>query len=136
MNAKAFNRKLTKEKSTSAKAAGGGARTIEVEFVHEWPEAREVYLSGSFNNWSCSSLPMRKDEKGVWRLRVPLTPGRHEYRYIVNGEWRCDTWASESVPNPYGSCNSVVEVTSAPEQPLRQTGPEPSTDRRTLLTPR
>lgn len=111
MNAKILNRKTAKEKPNPGKAADGGPKTIEVEFIYESPAAVEVYLAGDFNAWGRSSLPMRsKDEKGVWRLRVPLTPGRHEYRYIVDGEWQCDPRCCDYVPNPFGSCNCVVEA--------------------------
>ena len=85
-------------------------KNIRVEFVYESPTAKEVCLSGDFNNWNFSSLPMRKDRNGIWRLRLPLTAGRHEYRFIVDGEWQCDPRAYDYVPNPFGSCNCVVEM--------------------------
>lgn len=110
MNAKTLNRKTAKGKPNPARAADDGPKTIEVEFTYESPTALEVCLAGDFNDWSRSNLPMRKDEKGVWRLRVPLTPGRHEYRYIVDGEWQGDPCACDYVPNSFGSCNCVVEV--------------------------
>lgn len=69
-----------------------------------------VCLSGGFNNWSFNSLPMCKDEKGVWRLRLPLPPGRHEYRYIVDDDWQNDPCACSYVPNEFGSCNYVLEA--------------------------
>jgi|SRR5579883_747824 1,4-alpha-glucan branching enzyme len=85
-------------------------KTIEVEFAYESPTAKEVYLAGDFNNWSFNSLPMRKDEKGVWLLRLPLTVGRHEYRYIVDGDWQNDPCAGGYASNGFGSCNCVAEA--------------------------
>jgi len=84
---------------------------VEVEFVYDSPTAKEVYLAGDFNNWSANGLPMRKTEDGDWRIRVPLSPGCHEFRYIVDGEWKCDPRLRDYVPNPFGSCNCVVKVT-------------------------
>ncbi len=55
------------------------AKNIEVEFAYASPAAKEVYLAGDFNNWIPDNLVMCKDARGIWRARVPLTPGRHEY---------------------------------------------------------
>lgn len=89
-------------------------KTIEVEFIYESSTAKDIYLAGDFNNWSFNSLPMRKDEDGVWRVRLPLTAGRHEYRYMVDGDWQNSPCAGGYVPNEFGSCNCVVEAVAAP----------------------
>ena len=82
----------------------------EVEFVYESADAKAVCLAGDFNNWSFNGLPLSKDVQGVWRVRVPLTTGRHEYRFIVDGDWQNDPHACGFIPNEFGSCNCVVEV--------------------------
>jgi hypothetical protein len=41
---------------------------------------------------------------------VPLSPGRYEYRFVVNGEWVDDPKAKASVPNPHGGRNAVLVV--------------------------
>lgn len=86
------------------------AQALEVEFSYEAPEAGEVFLAGSFNEWNVTSLPMSRDPQGVWRVRVPLAPGRHEYRFIADGVWNDDPRACAYVPNQFGWCNCVVEV--------------------------
>lgn len=86
------------------------ASVREVEFICEAPVAQEVYLAGDFNNWSFNAQPLCRDEGGVWRAKVRLAPGRHEYRFIVDGDWQNDPHACEVVPNEFGSCNCVVEV--------------------------
>ncbi|MBI3987920.1 MAG: hypothetical protein HY343_13430, partial [Lentisphaerae bacterium] len=50
----------------------------------------------------------------VWRLRLPLTPGFYEYRYMVDGDWQNDPRACGYVRNAFGSFNCVVEA-AAPE---------------------
>ncbi|MEQ8822067.1 MAG: glycogen-binding domain-containing protein [Sumerlaeia bacterium] len=60
------------------------------------PNARQVQLAGSFNNWG--SRPggdqpspdalMDKGSDGVFRLIVPLGPGTHRFRFVVDGEWQ------------------------------------------------
>ena len=77
-------------------------------FVLHAPEAREVYVAGSFNEWDPADRPLRCDKKGNWRTWMNLTPGQHEYRFVVNGDWQEDPDAPERQVNPYGAFNSVV----------------------------
>ncbi len=37
----------------------------EVQFEFLAPDAREVYLVGSFNDWNISETPMQKDKNGI-----------------------------------------------------------------------
>lgn len=104
---------MSHKRSTKSSRSLSSNGSREVEFSYESPAAREVYLAGDFNDWSFNGLPMVRDEKGVWRVRVRLSSGRHEYRFIVDGEWRNDPHASGVVPNEYGSCNCLLEVVRA-----------------------
>lgn len=86
------------------------SKVIEVDFTYEAPEAKQVLLAGSFNNWNVDNLPMRQDQQGMWRVRVPLQVGRHEYRFIADGVWNDDPHACAYTPNEFGWCNCVIEV--------------------------
>jgi len=46
----------------------------------------QVYLSGTFNNWSTMQLPMIKTGSG-WEVSLELAPGRYLYKYITDGRW-------------------------------------------------
>jgi hypothetical protein len=47
----------------------------------------------------------------VWQVTVRLSPGIHEYKFVVDGaEWREDASNPNRVPNAYGTFNSVCEV--------------------------
>ena len=69
----------------------------------------EVYLAGSFNNWSTSATKMTKNSDGVWSATVDLEPGVYEYKYVVDGEWILDP--NNGVSGGYDG-NSVVVVPS------------------------
>ena len=86
------------------------ARTKHVEFLLNMPTAVAVSVAGTFNNWNIGRNPMRKGKDGLWRCTVSVPVGRHEYRFVVDGEWMSDSNAAASAPNPYGSSNSVLEV--------------------------
>ena len=82
----------------------------EVEFCFESPTAKSVHLAGDFNEWATNSLPLRKEASGQWRARVPLTPGPHQYRFVVDGLWVDDPTACRQADNPFGSCNCEILV--------------------------
>jgi 1,4-alpha-glucan branching enzyme len=81
-----------------------------IEFILKMPQAQSACLAGTFNGWDSKKTPMRKDGSARWKATVPLAPGRHEYRFVVDGQWISDPNARESVKNQFGSTNSVVVV--------------------------
>lgn len=82
-----------------------------VRFEIEAPGAQTVFLAGDFNRWDPAELRLGRVRKGKPRFAglVSLPPGRHEFRYIVDGEWVCCP-LSPRVRNASGEENSVVEV--------------------------
>ncbi len=84
---------------------------VNTAFQFDAPLAGSVKLAGDFTRWEMSPLDLIKSADGVWHVAVPLPPGDHAYRFIVDGEWRDDPHPTLSVPNPYGTVNGVVRVT-------------------------
>jgi hypothetical protein len=58
-----------------------------VVFRLDAPDAREVSLVGSFNDWQEGATPMRRARCGVWSAAVPLESGRWPYLFAVDGDW-------------------------------------------------
>ncbi|MGH9460685.1 MAG: glycogen-binding domain-containing protein [Vicinamibacteria bacterium] len=79
------------------------------QFHYDGADASNVRVTGSFCDWT-EGYRLKKDRKGVWKASVALSPGRYEYRFVVDGEWRDDPKARERVPNTYGGENAIVEV--------------------------
>ncbi len=79
-------------------------------FRFKAPTATTVSLAGDFTDWQKRAIPMQKGNDGNWLVTVELLPGKHNYRFIVDGEWRDDPECSLRVPNPYGSQNMVVRI--------------------------
>lgn len=67
----------------------------------------KVSLAGDFTDWQ--PLATRK-RNGVFSVTVPVRPGTHEYKFIVDGHWRTDPDHSDWAPSPYDTLNSVVTV--------------------------
>jgi len=95
------------ETLASVEKAEGG-----IKFTYYDPDAGQVFLAGSFNNWSANATPMKKDEAGYWTVVLQLSPGKHEYKFVVDGAWITDLDNPNSKPDPYGGMNSVVEIDS------------------------
>lgn len=86
------------------------AKVKAAEFKLYAPAAKKVFLAGSFNSWDTKKLAAKKDLKGNWSVRMSLKPGRHEYKFFVDGSWVNDPVCSASVPNAFGSHNSIREI--------------------------
>jgi hypothetical protein len=53
---------------------------------------------------------MNRGQDDVWTVEVKLLPGRHEYKFVVNGkEWWNDP-SAPTVANIWGTENSYVDV--------------------------
>jgi 1,4-alpha-glucan branching enzyme len=74
------------------------------------PGAMSVLLVGDFTHWQQRGIPMHKGKDGIWVATVELPPGKHTYRFIVDGDWRDDPECTLRVANPYGSQDMVRQV--------------------------
>ncbi|MCK5513965.1 MAG: glycogen-binding domain-containing protein [Deltaproteobacteria bacterium] len=46
----------------------------------------------------------------MWKGIIPLKPGKYQYKFIVDGEWRIDPYNTEVTTSDIGVNNSTVEV--------------------------
>ena len=94
----------------------GAARdTVQlVRFVFVDSGAASVALVGDFNEWTRGATELKPSgAPGVWSVSVALTPGRHEYAFIVNGtRWVADPLAVKS-SDDFGTESSVIRVGTA-----------------------
>ncbi len=82
---------------------------VLVHFQFDAPAATEVRLAGDFSSWQPTHT-MSRYEAGVWSVVVPLSPGIHEYAFVVDGtQWQVDPGAP-AVADGFGGHNSRVAV--------------------------
>jgi hypothetical protein len=74
-------------------------------------DARRVMLAGSFNNWSPNVLAMNRTDSG-WIAYVKLGPGKHWYKFIVDGNWTIDNDNQLKENDGQGNINSVFYKTN------------------------
>jgi hypothetical protein len=85
---------------------------VRFEFTH--PGADSVRVAGTFNHWRPEANAMHPLGGGRWLEESALLPGAYEYCLVVDGKWMPDPLAKETVPNPFGGLNSVLEVAIPP----------------------
>jgi len=92
-----------------------------VSWKESSPSPSLVELAGSFSNWS--PLPMTRSDEGIWTSVLELECGRHEYKVIVDGDWRVDE-SVEKVNNGMGSWNNVLQVEEDKDEEVQETDVE------------
>jgi hypothetical protein len=73
------------------------------------PDANVVFLAGDFNNWSPAALAMIRDGND-WKYSVHLSPGKHKYKFIVDGKWIADPDNKLWEQNEHNTGNSVLWI--------------------------
>ena len=102
---------------STVQQSGTTLRKGETTLFECHSSAKAVFLAGSFNNWSPVATPMTRENGGHWTVSLPLTPGHHEYKFVVDGQWYCEpgcTLKDATCPrctlNEFGTMNRVLEV--------------------------
>lgn len=85
-------------------------QVVNHEFVYEADrDRRSVHVAGTFNNWDRSATAMSATSGRVWRAKVTLPPGKHLYKFVLDGEeWIVDPRAKKNEDDGNGNTNSVL----------------------------
>jgi 1,4-alpha-glucan branching enzyme len=97
-------------------AAPGGSGSV---FLYSDGRATTVYVAGDFNNWldnvdgkvtGHGEWLLQNDGSGNWKLTAQLPPGRHKFKYVVDGgvRWETDARLPMAIDG-----NSVIDVASS-----------------------
>lgn len=85
-------------------------------FEFHYKGQASVSVMGNFNDWSRTSHPL-KLQRGSWQRSEYFTPGRYEYKLVVDGQEILDPANTDSISNGMGGFNSVLMI----RDPLRYT---------------
>jgi len=79
------------------------------EFVAE-RAVTSVTVAGTFNGWNASATPLKTADGRTWRVTIPVAPGRHEYKFVLDGrDWVIDPKV-RSQDDGNGNINSLLFV--------------------------
>jgi len=77
--------------------------------LRQFPAAKRVIVTGSFNGWSEDAYVMKKKD-GIWTFPIYLAPGKYTYKFIVDGKWIIDPGNELWEENDFGTGNSVLWI--------------------------
>ena len=88
-------------------------RPVPTSFILKAEGANRVTLVGDFNGWDRAGIALADPSRsGVWEVTVPLTPGRHTYKFLVNDSvWTVDPRMPQERDPDFGTLSSVILVT-------------------------
>lgn len=98
----------TPSPAESRKEAELDLETVRIGYFN--PDARAVYVAGSFNNWETNTLAMERDDTGNWSVELSLPPGEYRYRLVVDGEWRDHPGAARLIASLCDGNDAVITV--------------------------
>lgn len=86
-------------------------KTRLVKFTFKPPtNVNEVKLAGDFTEWDKGAIMMSKSGRsGEWSASIRVTPGEHQYRFILDGNWYTDP-TTDHAYNSFGTENSLLRV--------------------------
>jgi len=95
---------------TIKKAEANKPRFKQIRFeLNGFENAKEVFVSGTFNSWSPTNTPMEK-EGNTWVATVETEPGETGYKFIVDGKWITDPDNPKTIrENGYENSLLIVE---------------------------
>ena len=86
-----YGRSLIMVKKIRSKKSESKMEELQkVNFSLLAPDAQNVSLAGDFNDWNVTTHLLQKVSNGKWEVNIDLTPGKYEYRFVVDGEWKND----------------------------------------------
>ena len=110
---KAVEKTVVKAKAPKAccakKCAAKKETTKAVTFTVHTEKGKAVYVAGDFNAWDPTAKKMAF-KGGVYTASMKLTPGDHQYKFVIDGTWCADPENANAVPNDQGTFNSVITV--------------------------
>lgn len=96
---------------------------VRVRINFRAPSARDVYVAGTFNDWTVPRYkdeefnhpelrPYRMEKHGeIWTVSVPMSPGIQYYRFYVDFMyWRIDETSHEKTQTMNGDWRNIAFV--------------------------
>ena len=80
-----------------------------VPVMFKWTHGgQRVNLTGTFNNWASEGIPMVRSGQEFYQV-VPVPKGVHEYKFLVDGEWKFSL-DQPVLQDVSGNVNNVVDI--------------------------
>lgn len=82
---------------------------VTVPVMFKWTHGgQRVYITGTFNNWASEGIPMVRSGQEFYQV-VQVSKGVHEYKFMVDGEWKFSS-DQPVLQDVSGNVNNVVDI--------------------------
>lgn len=99
---------------------------VKTEFVWADGAERDVKLSGAWNGWL--PIQMYHEGGGMWSVVTPVPSGTHEFKFVVDGEWKHST-RHPTVGESVETMNNIRVIKGPPPKNAnKKTGMAPTSD--------
>lgn len=99
--------------SQQIQGSNDSAQAYLMRFSYSNPQASQVYVAGSFNDWQKEQLPLADNTgSGLWIRVLPIKPGTYEYMFYVDGQWVTDEQAERHKNDGFGRKNAILKLGS------------------------
>lgn len=89
---------------------------FKVPVLFEWTEGgNNVVLTGTFVKWE-QFFQMTKTQCGSFELMLSLDPCIHQFKYVVDNQWRCSKKYPTKDDGSY-NINNVMDTSTLPKPP-------------------
>jgi cyclomaltodextrinase len=107
--------------AAGAAAPAQGPRVVTFRYKPDHAGVQNVFLAGTFNDWSTDKTRMTANKDGVFEATLLLPAGKYQYKFVADGQWITDMSAKEFVDDGFGGKNSVIIVDdSFPESKIEK----------------
>ena len=80
-----------------------------VPVMFKWTHGgQRVYVTGTFNDWAKEGIPMVRSGQEFYQI-VDVARGVHEYKFLVDGEWKY-SHEQPVLQDTGGNVNNVVDI--------------------------
>jgi len=80
-----------------------------ISFNPEGKNYKSVQIAGEMNGWNPATGNLEFKD-GIWKISKYHTPGKYQYRLVLDGKWMCDPTNKDSINNNSGGYNSFFTV--------------------------
>lgn len=82
---------------------------VSVPVMFKWTHGgQRVALTGTFNDWAAEGIPMVRSGQEFYQV-VEIPKGVHEYKFLVDGEWKFSL-DQPVLQDAGGNVNNVVDI--------------------------
>jgi hypothetical protein len=110
MKEKSKNDNYNSDQITQEKSISEAQNKNLIKFY--WNEGgNEVFITGSFCEWN-KRLKMYKNKDNIFEVELFLHKGKYEFKFIVDGSWRCSS-NYKQIKDNRGNNNNFIDNISA-----------------------